>query len=97
MTNPEMICFCPSLLEAVDARDSSLSIDNIQAATIVTCGFLVGSYMQTFNVDHYNALLSTIPKFAAFPVSVIKKNVQLIAGKKMVLVSLLFMSNVMLL
>ena len=79
----------------MDARDSSLKVDHIQAATIVTCGFLVGSYMQTFNVDHYNVLLSTIPKVASCPVSVIKRNVQLIAGERIVHESLLHMSNVM--
>ena len=81
----------------MDARDSSLSVDHIQAAAIVTCDFLLGYYTQTFNVDNYTALLSTIPKFAACPVSVTKKNVQLIAGENMVLVSLLLISNVMLL
>ena len=53
--------------------------------------------MKSFNVNHYNALLSTIPKFAAYTVSVIKKNIQLIAGEKTVPESLQIMFNVMLL
>ena len=57
-------------------------MDLIQAPTIVTCGFLVGSYMISFNIDHYNALLSMIPKFAACPISIVRKSVQLVAGEK---------------
>ena len=74
--------FCPQLKEQVESRDTILRVGIIQAATIVMCGLLVGSYMKSFNVDHCNALLSMIPKFAACSVSVIKKNVQLVAGEK---------------
>ena len=35
--------FCPALQKALEARYSFLRVDHIQAATIVTCGFLVGS------------------------------------------------------
>ena len=87
--------FCPTLQTDLEARELFLEVDHIQAATIVTCGFLVGSYMKSFNVDSYNALLSTIPKFASFPVSVIKENVQLIARGGMVQESLQLMYNVM--
>ena len=73
--------FCSQLQERLDAQDSSFQVDLIQAV-IVTCGFLVGSYMQSFNIDHYNALLSMIPKFATCLVSIIKRNVQLLAGEK---------------
>ena len=51
-------------------------MDLIQAPVIVTCGFLVGSYMKAFNIDHYNALLSMIPKFAACHISIVRKNVK---------------------
>ena len=44
--------FCPALQTDLEVRDCSLAVDHIQAATIVTCGFLVGSYMRSFNVDH---------------------------------------------
>ena len=57
--------FCPQLQENMDTRNSSLQVGLIQAAMIVTCGFLVGSYMKSFNIDYYNALLSMIPKFVA--------------------------------
>ena len=66
----------------MEARDCTLPVDLIQALVIVTCGFLVGSYIKSFNIDHYNALLSMIPKFAACPISIIRKNVQLVAGEK---------------
>ena len=87
--------FCSDLQEALEARDYFLRVDHIQADTIGTYGFLVGSYMKSFNVDHYNTLLSTNPKFTACPGSVIKNNVQLIAGEKMAQKSLRHMSNVM--
>ena len=87
--------FCPQLQETLDARDCTLTVDLTQALVIVTCGFLVGSYMKTFNIDHYNALLSTIPKFAACPISIVMKNVQL-GGKKTAPRSLQLMCSLML-
>jgi len=38
--------------------------------------------MKTFNIDHYNALLSMVSKFAACPVAVIKKNIVVTQGKQ---------------
>uniref|UniRef100_A0A6V0BE73 Uncharacterized protein n=1 Tax=Pseudo-nitzschia australis TaxID=44445 RepID=A0A6V0BE73_9STRA len=53
--------FSPAVHEQVESRDCQLRVDIIQAAKVVVCGFLVGSYMKTFNIDHYNALLSMGP------------------------------------
>lgn len=57
-------------------------MDVIQDARVVVCGFLVGSYTKTFNLDHYHALLNMVPKFAACPVAVIKKNIVVTPGER---------------
>ena len=79
---PPDTLFSPAVHEQVESRDCQLRVDTIQAAKVVVCGFLVGSYMKTFNLDHYNALLSMVPKFAACPVAVIKKNIVVTPGEK---------------
>mmetsp|Transcript_5143 Transcript_5143/g.11401 ORF Transcript_5143/g.11401 Transcript_5143/m.11401 type:complete len:206 (+) Transcript_5143:594-1211(+) len=61
---------------------SQLRVDVIQAAQVVVCGFLICSYMKTFKLDHYNALLSMVPKFVGCPVTVIKKNIMVTSGEK---------------
>jgi len=38
--------------------------------------------MKTFKLDHYNALLSMVPKFVGCPVTVIKKNIMVTSGEK---------------
>jgi len=68
------ILFGPAVHEQAKSRECQLRVNVIQAARVMVCGFLVGSYMKIFNLDHYNALLSMVPKFAACPVAVIKKN-----------------------
>ena len=94
-TLPPDTLFTPAVHEQVESRDCQLRVDTIQAAKVVVCGFLVGSYMKTFNLDHYNALLSIVPKFAACPVVVIKKNIVVTQAKRMLPGSLQPMSNVM--
>jgi len=74
--------FSPAVHEQADSRDCQLRVDIIQAAKVVVCGFLVGSYMKTFNIDRYNAFLSMVPKFAACPVAVIKKNIVVTPGER---------------
>jgi len=76
------VIFSPTVHEQAESRECQLQVDVIQAAQVVVCGFLIGSYMKTFNLDHYNALLSIVPKFAACPVAVIKKNIVVTSGEK---------------
>ena len=42
---------------------------------MVTCGFLVGTYMTGFNLEHYNAILASISRFALHPVAVVRRNI----------------------
>jgi len=74
--------FSHAVHEQAESRDCQLRVDVIQAAKVVVCGFLVGSYMKTFNLDHYNVLLSMVPKLAACPVAMIKKNIVVTSGEK---------------
>eukprot|EP00536_Pseudo-nitzschia_multiseries_P013797 jgi/Psemu1/36454/gm1.36454_g len=66
-----------TLLQRLQDREMDFKYDHIQASTTVTCGFLLGSYMQSFDLDHYNALLQTHPWFQAFPIAFIWKNIWL--------------------
>eukprot|EP00536_Pseudo-nitzschia_multiseries_P012256 jgi/Psemu1/31481/gm1.31481_g len=66
-----------TLLQRLQDREMDFKYDHIQASTTVTCGFLLGSYMQSFDLNHYNALLQTHPRFQAFPIAVIWKNIRL--------------------
>lgn len=47
--------FSPAVHEqTIASRECQLRVDVIQAAKVVACGFLVGSYMKTINLDNNN-------------------------------------------
>ena len=73
--------FGPDLLEQLGSLGIGFSVDTIQASKVITCGFLVGTYMTGFNLEHYNNVLAFIPRFALHPVGVVRRNILRYPGK----------------
>ena len=74
--------FGPDLQVQLEGLGIGFSVDTIQASKVITCGFLVGTYMTGFNLEHYNAILASIPKFAQHPVAVVRRNILRYPGEK---------------
>jgi len=62
--------------QKLDCRDTTFKADDIQAPSTITCGFLVGTH-RSFDLQHYSALLNSVPAFKDHPVSLSNKVLKL--------------------
>ena len=60
----------------LDSRDITFTMDTIQAPSTVICGFLVGTH-RSFDLQHYSALLNSVPSLANHPVALSTKSLKL--------------------
>ena len=74
--------FGPDLLEQLETLGIGFSVDTIQAPKVITCGFLIGTHMSDFNLEDYNTILVSIPRFSLHPVAVVCQNIFRYPGKK---------------